>query len=167
MLTSEFLLLAYFKYREWIGTLRLILIWVIVVFYLVFFTRFKFAPASISVLFHCFICTGPGSEGESSGTPSSMLTLEVDSGSLLTLAIQDCYRTMDSGKTAMPLVLVNLFRSTFPRWVGVCVHMLVSLGEASSGEVKECVKRKWEMGVMLCFYGTKEWIGSSSNVGRK
>lgn len=58
----------------------------------------------------------PGTEGESSGTPSSMLTLEVDSGSLLTLAIQDCYRTMDSGKTAVPVVLVNLFRSTFPRF---------------------------------------------------
>ncbi|MPC29954.1 Ubiquitin carboxyl-terminal hydrolase 14 [Portunus trituberculatus] len=58
----------------------------------------------------------PGAEGESSGTPSSMLTLEVDSGSLLTLAIQDCYRTMDSGKTAVPVVLVNLFRSTFPRF---------------------------------------------------
>lgn len=55
----------------------------------------------------------PGREGESS---SNLLTLAVDSGSLLTLAIQECYRTMDSGKTAVPLVLVNLFRTTFPRF---------------------------------------------------
>lgn len=62
----------------------------------------------------------PGAEGDSSSTSSSssLLTMveAVDSGSVLTLAIQDCYRTMDGGKTAVPLVLVNLFRSTFPRF---------------------------------------------------
>lgn len=54
----------------------------------------------------------PGAEPES----SAMLTLAVDSASLLTLAIQNCYKTMDEGKTAIPLVLVNLFRTTFPRF---------------------------------------------------
>lgn len=39
-----------------------------------------------------------------------------NSGSLLTIAIQDTYRSMDNGNTAIPLVLVNLFRSTFPRF---------------------------------------------------
>ncbi|XP_042237979.1 ubiquitin carboxyl-terminal hydrolase 14-like isoform X2 [Homarus americanus] len=59
----------------------------------------------------------PGGEADSSAASSSLLTLvEVESGSLLTLAIQDCYRTMDSGKTAVPLVLVNLFRTNFPRF---------------------------------------------------
>ncbi|XP_068216889.1 ubiquitin carboxyl-terminal hydrolase 14 [Palaemon carinicauda] len=47
---------------------------------------------------------------------SSLLTLAVDSASLLTLAIQDCYKTMNSGKTAVPLILVNLFRTTFPKF---------------------------------------------------
>ncbi|XP_064111774.1 ubiquitin carboxyl-terminal hydrolase 14-like [Macrobrachium nipponense] len=47
---------------------------------------------------------------------SSLLTLAVDSASLITLAVQDCYKTMNSGKTAVPLVLVNLFRTTFPRF---------------------------------------------------
>ncbi|KAK7073067.1 Ubiquitin carboxyl-terminal hydrolase 14 [Halocaridina rubra] len=54
----------------------------------------------------------PGTEQES----SSLLTLAVDSASLLTLAVQECYKTMDDGKTAVPLVLVNLFRTTFPRF---------------------------------------------------
>ena len=46
---------------------------------------------------------------------STLLTLAVDSASLLTLAVQDCYKTMDGGKTAVPLVLVSLFCTTFPR----------------------------------------------------
>ncbi|KAK8744474.1 hypothetical protein OTU49_000825 [Cherax quadricarinatus] len=58
----------------------------------------------------------PGGAADSSASSSLLTLVEVESGSLLTLAIQDCYRTMDSGKTAVPLVLVNLFRSTFPRF---------------------------------------------------
>jgi len=57
-----------------------------------------------------FVPKSRGSGGESSTGTSG------NSGSLLTMAIQDTYRNMDNGNTAIPLVLVNLFRSTFPRF---------------------------------------------------
>ncbi|KAB7496103.1 Ubiquitin carboxyl-terminal hydrolase 14 [Armadillidium nasatum] len=40
-------------------------------------------------------------------------------GPMITVAIQDVFRFMDMGKTAIPIVFVDLFRTTFPRFAEV------------------------------------------------
>ncbi|CAL4125423.1 unnamed protein product, partial [Meganyctiphanes norvegica] len=74
----------------------------------ILYNALKFFYKVVKILVNFTLAKNVISGGESSASGNS--------GSLLTVSIQDTYRNMDNGNTAIPLVLVNLFRTTFPRF---------------------------------------------------